>query len=392
MAILKIKDDNGEIYEIPAIKGDKGDKGDPFTYEDFTEEQLNEIIKKINAHADEEIEDKFATVDNTVDARMNNFEAQIVTSVENTLEEFDERLEQKNDKTFIAERTFYEKTFTAIKNSSGKYIYSEAGVEFGAPYALSPSTKYTITFDAGTVNEYVMEYESSETISSTTNIGNMHILSENKEDTGEPFCVQILNHGANLRIWTADTNSHTIKIVETQTKEYETSIKELEETDTEIKATIKEHQEKIDTFETSIDNFATVDQLITCEEGFFTPKITVVDSSSSELLEYVLGGEYTRIGNMVYFTVWLPQTVDIFELPSPFASFKFVDLPFASSWRSIIPVVINETMCNLILDTGCTDGYLFKDAHNTLTFEDLGIGSTPYNLNITISGSYKINE
>lgn len=28
MAILRVKDENGNIIEIPAIKGDKGDKGD----------------------------------------------------------------------------------------------------------------------------------------------------------------------------------------------------------------------------------------------------------------------------------------------------------------------------------------------------------------------------
>ena len=28
MAILRVKDDKGKVYEIPAIKGDKGEKGD----------------------------------------------------------------------------------------------------------------------------------------------------------------------------------------------------------------------------------------------------------------------------------------------------------------------------------------------------------------------------
>jgi hypothetical protein len=39
--ILKIKDVEGNIFEIPAIRGKqgpKGDKGNAFTYEDFTEE------------------------------------------------------------------------------------------------------------------------------------------------------------------------------------------------------------------------------------------------------------------------------------------------------------------------------------------------------------------
>lgn len=40
MAILRVKQEDGTWAEIPAIVGDKGDKGDPFTYEDFTPEQL----------------------------------------------------------------------------------------------------------------------------------------------------------------------------------------------------------------------------------------------------------------------------------------------------------------------------------------------------------------
>ena len=40
MAIIKIRDADGNVREILAIKGDKGDKGDPFTYDDFTEEQI----------------------------------------------------------------------------------------------------------------------------------------------------------------------------------------------------------------------------------------------------------------------------------------------------------------------------------------------------------------
>ena len=45
-AILRVKDENGNIVSIPAIKGEKGEKGDKgdtgaaFTYEDFTPEQL----------------------------------------------------------------------------------------------------------------------------------------------------------------------------------------------------------------------------------------------------------------------------------------------------------------------------------------------------------------
>lgn len=34
-----------QTVTIPCIKGDKGDKGDPFTYEDFTPEQIKELQK-----------------------------------------------------------------------------------------------------------------------------------------------------------------------------------------------------------------------------------------------------------------------------------------------------------------------------------------------------------
>lgn len=41
MAILRVKDDEGNIIEIPAIKGDA------FTYEDFTPEQLDTLKSEI---------------------------------------------------------------------------------------------------------------------------------------------------------------------------------------------------------------------------------------------------------------------------------------------------------------------------------------------------------
>jgi alpha-D-ribose 1-methylphosphonate 5-triphosphate synthase subunit PhnG len=40
MSLLKIKDKNGIITEIMALRGERGDKGDPFTYADFTPKQL----------------------------------------------------------------------------------------------------------------------------------------------------------------------------------------------------------------------------------------------------------------------------------------------------------------------------------------------------------------
>lgn len=39
-SILRVKDSNGNIIDIPTIRGEKGD---PFTYEDFTSEQLEAL-------------------------------------------------------------------------------------------------------------------------------------------------------------------------------------------------------------------------------------------------------------------------------------------------------------------------------------------------------------
>lgn len=54
MAILKIKDENGNIIEIPALKGDKGDNGStPVKGVDYwTEADKNEI----NAYINEQLE------------------------------------------------------------------------------------------------------------------------------------------------------------------------------------------------------------------------------------------------------------------------------------------------------------------------------------------------
>ena len=55
MALLKIKNAQGVWESVPVIKGDtgaqgiqgfKGDKGDPFTYDDFTPEQLEALKVK----------------------------------------------------------------------------------------------------------------------------------------------------------------------------------------------------------------------------------------------------------------------------------------------------------------------------------------------------------
>lgn len=46
MAVLRVKDDEGNIYNITAIKGDKGDK--PVKGEDyFTEEDKTELVTDV---------------------------------------------------------------------------------------------------------------------------------------------------------------------------------------------------------------------------------------------------------------------------------------------------------------------------------------------------------
>ena len=53
MAILRVKDENGNIYDIPALKGDKGDPGyTPVKGEDyFTPEEVAEITAEATANA-----------------------------------------------------------------------------------------------------------------------------------------------------------------------------------------------------------------------------------------------------------------------------------------------------------------------------------------------------
>lgn len=47
MSILRVKDENGNIIEIPVIKGDKGekgDKGDAYALTDTDKEQIAALI------------------------------------------------------------------------------------------------------------------------------------------------------------------------------------------------------------------------------------------------------------------------------------------------------------------------------------------------------------
>ena len=55
MAVLYIKDKKtGKLVGVPTIQGEqgiqgeKGDKGDPFTYSDFTAEQLAALKRRFN--------------------------------------------------------------------------------------------------------------------------------------------------------------------------------------------------------------------------------------------------------------------------------------------------------------------------------------------------------
>lgn len=58
MAILKIRDENDNIIEIPALKGDKGDKGDAYILTDTDKQEIASIVAEtelnsVNAVLDE---------------------------------------------------------------------------------------------------------------------------------------------------------------------------------------------------------------------------------------------------------------------------------------------------------------------------------------------------
>lgn len=60
-SILRVKDSNGNIIDIPTIRGEKGD---PFTYEDFTPEQL-EALKGADGKTPVKGTDYFTEADKT---------------------------------------------------------------------------------------------------------------------------------------------------------------------------------------------------------------------------------------------------------------------------------------------------------------------------------------
>lgn len=59
MAVLKIRDENGNFVPIPTIKGDKGDKGDtPKKGVDyFTEEDKTEIVQSVTENLEDTLGD-----------------------------------------------------------------------------------------------------------------------------------------------------------------------------------------------------------------------------------------------------------------------------------------------------------------------------------------------
>ena len=59
MALLKIRDKDGNIIEVPALKGDKGDTGDSYI---LTDEDKNEIAGLIDAVSREELDEAIANV------------------------------------------------------------------------------------------------------------------------------------------------------------------------------------------------------------------------------------------------------------------------------------------------------------------------------------------
>lgn len=75
-SILQIKDQNGNIIDIPALQGNDGytpqkgidyfdgEKGDPFTYDDFTPEQL-EALKGADGKTPIKGQDYFTEADKT---------------------------------------------------------------------------------------------------------------------------------------------------------------------------------------------------------------------------------------------------------------------------------------------------------------------------------------
>ena len=56
MAILKIRDENGNVVEVPALKGNKGDKGDKGDDYILTDMDKSEIAGLIDAVSQDEFD------------------------------------------------------------------------------------------------------------------------------------------------------------------------------------------------------------------------------------------------------------------------------------------------------------------------------------------------
>ena len=44
MAILKIRDAEGNVIDVPSLKGDKGDKGDAYVLTDEDKQEIAELV------------------------------------------------------------------------------------------------------------------------------------------------------------------------------------------------------------------------------------------------------------------------------------------------------------------------------------------------------------
>lgn len=53
MAIIKIRDAEGNVIEIPSIKGDKGDKGDAYVLTEADKQEIAEIVAGVLTNGDE---------------------------------------------------------------------------------------------------------------------------------------------------------------------------------------------------------------------------------------------------------------------------------------------------------------------------------------------------
>lgn len=53
MAMLKIRNAEGNIEEIPCLKGDKGDKGDAYALTDADKQEIAEMVIDMMTNGDE---------------------------------------------------------------------------------------------------------------------------------------------------------------------------------------------------------------------------------------------------------------------------------------------------------------------------------------------------